>query len=336
MTRPVRAAAALSLTGRFARQGNDAADGVRLWAEDAGVQLTVLDDGGSKDVAVNAYEEWARDVDVLLGPYASGLVRAVVPVLQGAGRSLWNHGGSADDLAQPGVISLPAPASSYFHGAVDEAAVREVSRVVVARGAGPFARTVAHGALRRAAARGLDAEETGLAALAGADLEGVALLVVGRFGEDVEAVRAVHGRGRSPALLGAVAAGIQAFGEELGEAAEGVLGPVQWRRSGREPQVGPTGDEFAERYLRRTGRAASYVAAQAAAAGYLAHASLARGLGAEGVREWVTSTLLGDFALDSAWRQVGHRVSTIRWHHGRMVRIGAEPGPRDLPHRVGS
>jgi hypothetical protein len=89
--------------------------------------------------------------------------------------------------------------------------------------------------------------------------------------------------------------------------------------------VGPSGADFADRYWRRTGREPSYVAAQAAAAGYLAHTAHHRGLAAETVRQWMTSTLLGDFALDDGWRQVGHRVRTIRWQHGRMVLVGQGP-----------
>ena len=67
------------------------------------------------------------------------------------------------------------------------------------------------------------------------------------------------------------------------------------------------------------------MAAQAAAAGYLAHAAHHQGLEAETVRQWTTSTLLGSFALDDGWRQVGHRVRTIRWEHGRMVPVDQAP-----------
>jgi ABC-type branched-subunit amino acid transport system substrate-binding protein len=119
-------------------------------------------------------------------------------------------------------------------------------------------------------------------------------------------------------VLGAVAAGLPAFGE-LGKAAEGVLGPVQWWPDSRTPEVGPSGTDFAARYRRRVGNEPSYVAAQAAAAGYLAQAAERLGLTAGDVPGWTTSTLLGDFALDGAWRQVGHRVTTIRWRDGRMV-----------------
>jgi hypothetical protein len=54
----------------------------------------------------------------------------------------------------------------------------------------------------------------------------------------------------------------------------------------------------------------------------LAHAAHRRHLAAEAVRQWTTSTLLGDFALDGGWRQVGHHVGTIEWRQGGMVLVG--------------
>jgi hypothetical protein len=30
---------------------------------------------------------------------------------------------------------------------------------------------------------------------------------------------------------------------------------------------------------------------------------------------------MGGFALDAGWRQVRHRVRTIRWRHGQMVPV---------------
>jgi branched-chain amino acid transport system substrate-binding protein len=312
------AALTLSLTGPFARQGREAARALALWADDAGVALTVVDDGGAGASATGAYRGWLdAGVDLLLGPYGSGLVRAVAPLVCGAGRLLWNHGGAADDLARPGLVSLPAPASTYFHGAVDEAAARRADRLLVARGAGPFARAVAAGALARAAAHGLDARAVGLGSPAAGDAGGGAVLVVGRFEEDVALVRRLR-RSPRPVLVGAVAAGLPAFGE-LGEAAAGVLGPVQWWPTPRPPGVGPSGSHFAARYRRLAGSEPSYVAAQAAAAGHLALAAHRLGLAAPDLPGWTTSTLLGDFTLDGSWRQVGHRVTTIRWRDGRMV-----------------
>ena len=296
---------------------------MELWAQEAGIRLTIADDGGSRSVALRAYAAWIRQgVDLLLGPYGSGLVRAVAPLVCDAGRLLYNHGGSADDLARPGLVSLPAPASTYFDGAVQEAVTRRVDRLLVVRGPGRFARAVAEGAAARASERGIEARMVSAGSLTATEAAGAALLVAGRFEEDLAVVRRVRGWPQAPALLGAVAAGLPAFGEQLGGAAEDVLGPVQWWPSRRRPEVGPSGADFADRYQRRTGRASSYVAVQAAAVGYLGHAAHRQGLAAETVLGWRTSTLLGGFALDAGWRQVGHRVRTIRWQHGQMILVG--------------
>jgi branched-chain amino acid transport system substrate-binding protein len=327
---PVTAALTLSLTGRYGRQGAEAAEGVRLWAEAAGVRLLLADDHGSGERALQAYGAWVNTADLLIGPYASGLVRALAPLVQGAGRVLWNHGGSADDLAQPGIACLPAPASSYFDGVVDEAADRKLGRLVVVQAPGAFARTVAEGAMARASQRGIDGRAIEAAAVEAEDLAGTALLVAGPFEHDAEVVRGLRRRGQSAALLAAVAAGIPAFGQELGGAAEGVFAPVQWWPNSRVPTVGPSGTEFVSRYRRRTGREPSYPAAQAAAAGYLADAAHRLGLNAQDLPKWRTSSLLGRFSLDPAWRQVGHRVTTVRWRRGRMVPIppGSTREPR--------
>jgi branched-chain amino acid transport system substrate-binding protein len=329
---PVTAALTLSLTGRYQRQGAEAAEGVRLWAEAAGVRLLLADDHGSAEAALRAYGGWIDTADLLIGPYASGLVRAIAALVRGGGRVLWNHGGSADDLAQPGIASLAAPASSYFDGVVDQAADQRLGRLVVVRASGPFARAVTAGAMARASERGIDSRAIGAAVVEAEGLAGTALLVAGPFEHDAEVVRGLRRRGQSPALLAAVAAGIPAFGQELGGAAEGVLAPVQWWPSSQVPLIGPSGTGFAARYRRRTGREPSYLAAQAAAAGYLAHAAHRLGLDAQAVPKWTTSSLLGRFSLDPAWRQVGHRVTTVRWRHGRMVPVA--PGPtREPPGR---
>ena len=315
----ITAALTLSLTGRYERQGTDAADGIQLWAEAAGVRLTVADDRGSRQAALEAYGAWLHSVDLLIGPYASGLVRAIAPLVRESGRVLWNHGGSADDLAQPCIASLPAPASSYFNDAVNEAADRKVGRVIVVQAPGPFARMVTEGTRARAAERGIDSRTIEASAVAAEDVAEAAVLVAGPFEHDAAVVQGLHDRGQAPALLAAVAAGISAFGRELGEAAEGVLGPVHWWPTSETPEIGPSGADFAAEYRRRTGREPSYPAALAAAAGYLAHAAHDLGLEAEDIPGWATSTLLGDFALDEEWRQIGHHVTTIHWQGGRMV-----------------
>ncbi|MGH3098420.1 MAG: ABC transporter substrate-binding protein [Streptosporangiales bacterium] len=321
---PITAALTLSLTGRYERQGTEAAHAMRLWAEETDVRLILVDDHSVKEAAVAAYSRWMDKADLLIGPYGSGLVRAVAPSVRDAGRFLWNHGGSADDLARPGIASLPAPASSYFDSIVDHAANERIRRLLVIRGSGPFARAVADGARARACFHGMDSRTISDSDIAGEDLSAAALFVAGPFEHDAAIVRGIRERGQDPALLAAVAAGIVAFGRELGEAAEGVVGPVQWWPQTDQPTFGPSGTEFASQYQRRVGRQPSYTAAQAAAAGHLAYAAHNLGLDGADVLQWTTSTLLGDFALNDSWQQVGHKVTAIRWHRGRMVPLSSK------------
>lgn len=312
------AAATLSLTGPLALQGVKAANALRWWAAETGVDMSIEDDTGSPAAAAQAYGRWLHDdVDILLGPYGSNLVRRVGPLVASTGRVLWNHGGSADDLSRPLVASLPARASTYFHEAVEMAARSGPERILLIVGRGRFATAVASGARAAAAHHGLSVSEMRLGPSAGTTIaSGDAVLVVGTFEEEAAFLSGLPLR---PRLIACVAAGLPEFGTRLGVAAEGVLGPVQWLPDDLDPEVGPSGAAFARGYASTCGRAPGYVAAQAAAAGFLALAVGRRRMSPEDLRTWRTSTLLGPFALDGSWRQVGHRARTVRWHDGRQV-----------------
>jgi ABC-type branched-subunit amino acid transport system substrate-binding protein len=319
------AAATLSLTGRYHRQGTEAAQALRLWANRDGVRLTLVDDAGSAAAAAHAYAEWTGAVDLLIGPYASGLVRRVAPLVRDGERLLWNHGGSADDLAQPMIVCVAAPASTYLCEAVDIAAGQHHDRMVIVQGPGPFARAVADGAADHARQRGIRARRVESGSIDSLDTVGAGWLLAGHFEHDTDLVRRLRRRTPAPSFIAAVAAGIRAFGRELGTEAEGIHGPAQWWPDDTVPDVGPAGTEFLEAYRARTGHEPSYIAAQAAAAGFLATAARRLELTADDVIQWETSTLLGRFQLDPRWRQVGHHITTVYWKDGQLVRANTAP-----------
>jgi hypothetical protein len=186
-------------------------------------------------------------------------------------------------------------------------------------GRGPFAAAVASGARAAATRIRLPVREMQLtrkpAIPAGA--AHTAVLVVGTFDQDVAIVAELHGV--EPGLIACVAAGLPEFGKRLGSAAEGVVGPVQWIPEAATPQIGPSGTDYARHYQATFGGPPSYVSAQATAAGLLAAEAHRLGLGPDDVHPWRTSTLLGSFALDQSWRQVGHTVHTVCWQEGRQV-----------------
>jgi ABC-type branched-subunit amino acid transport system substrate-binding protein len=317
----VTAAATISLTGPYALQGRQAARGLQLWASADQFQLQIVDDAGSPTTAREAYRRWLGGrIDLLLGPYGSGLMRQVGPIVSRHGALLWNHGGSADDLIRPLVVPVAAPASTYFRGAVELAHGRGLPRVVFAQGKGGFASAVISGAHQRATELGLAVQDVPLAKWATAgSLTGSAVLIVGTFTEDLAVVEQIRA-GPEPGLLGCVAAGLLEFGNRLGRAADGVVGPVQWISNAATPQVGPSGADFSQRYESEKGEPPDYVAAQAAAAGYLAAEAHRRRYTHRQLHRWKTTTMLGNFALDESWRQIGHSPITIEWRSGRQER----------------
>ncbi len=182
-TGTIAAGAALSLTGRFAVQGEQARRGLSLWAEHVNrrgglvvgpgappvpVELRVYDDGSKIAGAAAATERLiVQDrVDLLFSPYGSVLTLAVAEVAERHGRVLWNHGGSSDALEQRGyqsVVTLLSPASRYFVSVLDMAmqhsgaAERPIRSVAMLHGAtGTFPQAVIAGARAHAARMGLD------------------------------------------------------------------------------------------------------------------------------------------------------------------------------------
>lgn len=320
----MRATALIVRRGALAMQGFEAARGLELWARLDGVDLELLDGPGERSVT-EVYHRWLRDdhTDIVLGPYGSGLVRRILPAVGTSGRMLWNHGGSADDLIRPGVVQVVARASTYLVGAVRRCGRLGIGRVSIVTGKGPFAAMVAKGARDEARRLGISPELViGIDRLADVDPE-AAILVTAGFQEDVSLVRRIRNGERQPALLGCVAAGVPQFGERLGPCADGVVGPTQWIPSPDHPDIGPSGSSFEHLYEEAFGTRPGYVAAQAAAAGFLAAHAHRRGMGRDEVLAWRTSTLLGPFGLYEDWRQVGYSVSTIRWRDGGMDPIRA-------------
>lgn len=333
----LRAGVSLGLTGRYAVQSAQVRAGLDLWAAHQPTELVIIDDRGSPSRAMAAYHALLADgIEILLGPYGSGTVRHVAPVVCGSGRLLWNHGGAADDLASSLLATVVAPASTYLVGLLVLARDAGLDNLLVAAGKGRFAEQVATGGRRAAKSLGLrtrriDARDVGAlveatAARRSPSLANTALVVAGTFEEDVAVVRRVREARVDVGLLGCVAAGIDEFGRRLGRLADGVVGPAQWWCRDHPVQVGPSGPEFVRRFEGRVGRSPDYLAAQAAAAGYLAAEAVARGYGADEVRAWQADTLLGPFRLDSSWRQAGYFPVAVQWHRGRRV-LATEPRP---------
>jgi ABC-type branched-subunit amino acid transport system substrate-binding protein len=329
VTARLRLGAVLSLTGRFARFGVQAAHGLECWRElTDGVEVVIEDDRGDRATVQQQLEAISRRCDLLLGPYSTVLMRAAAEAAAENDFLIWNHGGSGDDVqrAAPGrVVSVLTPTSEYAVPIVHHLAeTLDHVRLVLVEGRGRFARQVVAGAEEAATRAGIETVRADRDNLPSDDRPWD-LFSAGTFEEDVALVTAARTSSVPPRTIGTVAAGVREFGDAVGDS-DGVLGVAQWfPGTAGDVRAGPSQDAFLTAYCRRTGTLPDYPAVQAAAAAALAvHcAGLAGGTVtndlwrvARGLR---TTTLFGAFAINDAGVQTAHRTRMVRWLRGELV-----------------
>ncbi|MBI4589044.1 MAG: amino acid ABC transporter substrate-binding protein [Candidatus Rokubacteria bacterium] len=340
--------ASLSLSGTFRLQGEQALNGLGLWADHVAGEgriqprVLALDDRSRASLAKeNVLRLLTHErVDCLIGPYSSGLTLAVAPLAEAHQKILWNHGGASDAISQHGwrhLVSVPSPAGDYFRSLPLWVKRRdpEARRIAILYGkAGSFAGQVAQGAAESARAAGFDlirltafdSPSRNAPALFDEALEPVpdVLVGVGSFQDDIAMVR------RRELLAGVkslavVAAGLAAFQRELGDLAEGVIGPSQWEPGSPEvPLLGPDSAWFCSAFRRRFHQDPEYPAAQAFAVGVIFTECLRRAGSLEdesllrAAHALETTTLYGRFRLDPVTsRQIGHGMLLVQWRDGR-------------------
>src|SRR5260221_12191765 len=97
MSSRVRIGACLSLSGKYARFGRQAAMGLETWQSlDRGAELLVEDDHSDRRALEAALPSVAARCDILLGPYSTQLMRAAGRIAAESGWLLWNHGGARE------------------------------------------------------------------------------------------------------------------------------------------------------------------------------------------------------------------------------------------------
>ncbi|WP_217921686.1 ABC transporter substrate-binding protein [Miltoncostaea oceani] len=313
----LRAAAALSLSGRFGPLGSQAGAGLDAWARDRGVRLRIEDDGSDPARSARLCAGLAGSADLLFGPYGSGAGRAVAEAMDGRPEVVWNHGAAAVPRRAARLVDVLGPARSYWRGL--PAVLGPAPRVAIVRAPGGFGAEVAEGAAAAFAAAGvapvadvaLDPGDPGAAVRAAAGAGAAWVVGGGRLEDDLALGRALAGSGIAAAL---VACGVAEAGRALGDAVVGWLGPVQWDGTPGPVALPPGCD---------------YPAAQALAAGLVAEEAVARAGSTapdalwDAARALRTHTLIGPFAVDDAGRQTAHAPVIVRWERG--------PGG---PHRV--
>jgi hypothetical protein len=266
--------------------------GLELWARDTGRELIVRNDDSRAQVAAFVHEQLVElGCNPVLGPYGSDTTRAVAS--SRAGRIVWNHGAAADDVQRlSGVVSVPTPASRYLVALARAAVGLGAARAAIVTARGRFARLAREGLEREAAALGVE--------LVPDATHADCVLLCGPVEWEAKRFRELE---RPGVLFGGVSPGLPQAPPAW---PDGTLAPVQWH-----PDLG--GPEGLE----------DYVAAQAYATALIAESCLelepSDPLSA--ARTLSTDTFFGRFELDVTGLQIGHRLSVVRWQHGRQTLV---------------
>jgi ABC-type branched-subunit amino acid transport system substrate-binding protein len=322
----LRVGACLSLSGRFARFGVQAANALNVWSElDGAADVVIEDDRSDPEVVEYAMKRVAAHCDVLVGPYSTQLVRRAARIAMASDWLLWNHGGSGDDVeaSAPGhLVSILTPTSRYAEPFLRRIAADGVERALwIKHGPGRFGRQVAQGAAASARQIGIEAVVVGPDEKLEPTTTPWHLFVAGTFEDDVAGVQQAMGMSSRPQLVCSVAAGVRSFGTALGRDPTGTFGVGQWFPGvTTAPRLGPDEETFLRAYAKAFGGTPDYPAAQAVGAAVIAgHATrLAGGTNRELVWSVATrldtSTLFGAFAVDPATgAQVKHEAALVRW-----------------------
>lgn len=333
VTGHLRIGACLSLSGKFARFGRQAAQGLETWRSLDGIaEILVEDDRSDRRTLATVLPGMAARCDILLGPYSTQLMRAAGRMAAESGWLVWNHGGSGDDVerAHPGhVVSILTPASRYAEPFLRWLASEPGDRrdLCIVHGPGSFGRQVADGAetiSRRLGIPTARAAADDQIPPRGTPVEWD-LFSAGVFEQDAELVSTALRSAAPPRHVCAIAAGVQEFGNVVDEP-DGVFGIAQWfPGSQREVTLGAAEDEFTGAYLSRARTMPGYPAVQAVAGAVIAtHCASLVGSTNRGdlwaaAGELETSTLYGGFKIDpKSGVQVLHQTVLVRWTGGRL------------------
>jgi len=329
----LRIGACLSLSGRFAQFGRQAARGLEVWRSlDGRADVLIEDDRSDRHTLEALLPGVAARCDILLGPYSTQLMRAAGRMAAESGWLVWNQGGSGDDVEQahPGhVVSVLTPTSRYAEPFLLRVASEAGSPrdLCIVSGPGSFGRQVADGAEAAASRLGIRAVRTSSddqIPPAGMSAEWD-MFSAGVFEQDAEMVSKALRLPSPPRRICAIAAGVREFSSAVDDP-DGVFGIAQWfpgDKAGAE--LGPSEDDFVSAY---TGHAASqpdYPAVQAAAGAIIAThcARLAGSTTRDGLwaaaRNLDTSTFFGGFRIDpGSGAQVKHQTVLVQWMTGRL------------------
>ena len=349
----IRLGAAVSDTGKYAREGQDTRQGYDLWLDWVNheyggiavgddryeVEIVYYDDEGDPDTAASLVEKLVTEdeVDFLLGPYSSGLTMSTSAIAEKYNVIMVEGNGASESIFERGfknIFAVLTPAGNYTQSALKALADQGATSVVIAYEDTAFPTSVAAGAEKWA-------NEYGLEILAiesyPKDVADVSNIITtfknadpdvfvggGHFNDALLFVRAAKEQGWTPdAMVITVGPSNPDFAAEVGTDANFILGPTQWERTmGYSDEYFGTAEEYAQRYEALWGEPPSYQAAESTATALSLHLAIeaAGVLDTDAVRQALYDldivTFYGPINFDETGKNAGKPMGTIQIQDG--------------------
>jgi branched-chain amino acid transport system substrate-binding protein len=337
---------AISQTGRYAEPAGRQVNAIKLWVDETNgrggllghkVVLRLLDDKSDIQTSIKLYEKLITEdkVDLVLAPYSSGITEAVTNVTERYKTPFVAYGAAASPIWEKGrryIFNIVAVAEDYQKGALHLAKQIGVKKIAIIGEDSLFPRQSAKGAREWAKKLGIEVvleenyplKQTDFTALLlkakgqGAD----ALIANSYFADSAAQLRQMRELGLNFKLVAnSVGPGLPGFPEQLGTAAEYVIGFSQW-----EPLPAvlkhPGMKEFIEQYEKRYGEKPNYHAGGAYAALQVTEAAVkkAGSFDGEKVRDAMATidleTVYGRYKVDAKGMN-NHEGLTFQILHGQ-------------------
>ncbi|MEW6144767.1 MAG: amino acid ABC transporter substrate-binding protein [Thermodesulfobacteriota bacterium] len=361
--RKLKVGMSISLTGTYSVQGRESFEGVSLWVSDVNkeggifvkesgrkipVELVFLDDESSSDKCRSNTERLIgeENADILLGPYSSSLALASAEVAQEKDVTLWNHGGSTDDMEERGftcLVNAITPAGRYAEGIIKLVRTEDPAAGKIAAFSASdsgFSRNVARGARNCGRENGFLVREFTFASGCedfsrlldeALDSSPDLILGMGRAHDDIALARQFIERKTNVNAAAFIAASIKLFRDTFGGNAEGFLSSSQWESGIRiTPDAGPSPEEFTRRFKEAYGKWPDYTAAQGYNIGLIVSKCI-EDTGAlddkalrENARLQKLTTFYGQFGTDESGFQTAHEMVVVQWQGGKKVIVSPE------------
>ncbi|MEE8428429.1 MAG: amino acid ABC transporter substrate-binding protein, partial [Gammaproteobacteria bacterium] len=237
----------VSLTGKYAKFGKEELNGMQMWVEDLNargallgrkVRLVHYDDRSDRKESARLYERLiTKDkVDLLLGPYSSGLTLAASTVAEKHQFPMVATGAASSRIWARGyknIFGIETPATHYMDLVVELLHKGGVDRIALFYAGTDFPREVAEGVRTQATKYGLtivfdeeyDKDSTAFSDLAKRMARTQPEVVIGGtyLDDSVAFVRAAKKSSLNPqAYVFTVGPAVREFGDRLGADAEGM------------------------------------------------------------------------------------------------------------------